>query len=314
MRYIATPGVLPMTMAFVETLRPRQWTKNLVLFAGVIFAQRMGEAPCMIRAVLGTAVFCLASGAVYLFNDIADIERDRIHPYKRLRPIPSGRLPIHVAVRAGLALVVVVLFASWMLGPAFLAGVTVFFLWNWLYTRCLKHIMVADVAGIGVSFVIRAVAGVLVLLPSCPDVKISLWLLTCTFFLSLFLGFCKRRDEFIKVGAATRETRPALSRYSEPLLDAMIGASFGLALASYALYTIWPTTVEHFGTRHLVYTIPFVLVGMVRYLYLVYKEGRGGRPHEILLNDLALQVMVLGWIGAAILIIGQGSTGQGSTG
>jgi 4-hydroxybenzoate polyprenyltransferase len=293
--------------SFWESLRPRQWTKNLILFAGVIFAQKLGDPVCLLRAGLGALVFCFVSGAVYLFNDIADVEQDRLHPYKRLRPIASRRLSIPAAVRGGLVLVAGCLVAAWLLGPPFLAAVLVFFLWNILYTRVLKRIRILDVVGIGVSFMIRAVAGVLVLSPRCPDVTISPWLLLCTFFLSLFLGFAKRRDELVKMaGTVQNSTRPVLNRYSEPLLNALIGTSFGLTLMTYALYTVWPSTVAHFGTRNLVFTLPFVLVGMARYLYLIFREGRGGRPHEILLNDLFLQTMVIGWIATAVLIIGTG--------
>ncbi|RKZ18753.1 decaprenyl-phosphate phosphoribosyltransferase [bacterium] len=291
-------------MAFVENMRPRQWTKNLLLFAGVIFAQRLGESACVTRAVLGVLVFCCASGVIYIFNDIADIDLDRRHPTKRLRPIASERLPLPVAVRGGLALLVVVLAAAALLGPAFLGAVSVFFLWNWLYTRVLKKVPVLDVSGIGMSFVIRATAGVFVLLPACPGVTISPWLLLCTFFLSLFLGFAKRRDELLKVAPRGDETRPALKGYTEAALNAGIGVSFGLTGMAYALYTVWPDTVAHFGTRSLIYTLPFVLAGMGRYLYLVYKEERGGKPHEILLNDAVLQVVVVGWVLVSIRIIG----------
>jgi len=292
------------THAFLENLRPRQWTKNLLLFAGVIFGQRLGETGCVARAAMGALVFCFASGAIYVFNDIADRELDSRHPYKSLRPIPSGRLPVATAVRAGGALVVIVLAAGFALGPLFGGAVIAFFAWNWLYTRVLKGIPILDVAGIGMSFVIRALAGVLVLEPSCAGVTISPWLLLCTLFLSFFLGFAKRRDEYLKVMPANGATRPVLRGYSEAMLNALIGASFGLTGMAYALYTVWPDTVAHFGTRDLVYTLPFVLAGMGRYLYLIYHAGRGGRPHEILLNDAVLQVVVLGWIIAAIRIIG----------
>lgn len=295
---------MPVTRAFLENLRPRQWTKNLLLFAGVIFGQRLGETGCVVRAALGAVVFCGASGAIYVFNDIADRDLDALHPYKKLRPIPSGRLPVRSAVRLGLGLVAVVLAAAFLLGPRFGLVVCFFFAWNWLYTRALKKVPIVDVSGIGMSFVIRAVAGVLVLEPTCPDVTISPWLLLCTLFLSFFLGFAKRRDEFLKVAPAGEETRPVLRGYHEAMLNALIGISFGLTCMTYALYTVWPDTVEHFGTRNLIYTLPFVLAGMGRYLYLVYREGRGGRPHEILLNDPVLQVVVLGWIITAIRIIG----------
>jgi hypothetical protein len=154
------------------------------------------------------------------------------------------------------------------------------------------------------SFVIRATCGVFAILPSCPDVTISPWLLLCTFFLSLFLGFAKRRDELLKIAQGANETRPVLKGYTEPMVNALIGVSFGLTMMAYALYTVWPDTVAHFGTRDLVYTLPLVLAGMGRYLFLIYREERGGRPHEILLNDAALQAVVVVWILVAIRIIG----------
>lgn len=290
--------------AFLENLRPRQWTKNLLLFAGIIFARKLGHTNCLMRAAAGTALFCLASGVIYVFNDVADRELDRSHPYKRKRPIASGRLPVPIAVRLGLGLLIFCLVAAWLLGDFFLVGVCFFFFWNWLYTRWLKRVPVLDVTGIGMSFVIRAVAGVLVILPACPDVTISVWLLLCTFFLSLFLGFCKRRDELLKMEQKAGATRPVLRGYSEPMLNALIGGSFALTSMAYALYTVWPHTVDQFGTRNLIYTLPFVLLGMGRYLYLVFLEDKGGRPHEILLVDIALQMIVVAWVVTAIKIIG----------
>jgi 4-hydroxybenzoate polyprenyltransferase len=291
-------------LAFLENLRPRQWTKNLLLLAGVIFAQKLGDTACLTRAVLGVVVFCFASGVVYVFNDLADLDLDRRHPYKRHRPIASGRLPVGQAVRLGLVLLLLCLVAAFLMGSLFMGGVLFFFIWNWIYTRWLKRVPILDVSGIGMSFVIRATCGVLVLLPACPDVNISPWLLFCTFFLSMFLGFGKRRDELLKIQPEKGETRPVLRGYSEPMINAMIGLSLAMTTMMYSMYTIWPSTVAHFGTRDLLFTIPFVLAGLGRYTYLVYREARGGRPHEILLNDFALQVIVIGWVGAAIYIIG----------
>ncbi len=290
--------------AFVENLRPRQWTKNLLLFAGVIFARQLGDSACVTRAILGTLVFCLSSGIVYVYNDYRDLELDRLHPYKRLRPLASERLDPTFAAKAGLVLMVLCLTAAALLGPLFLGAVSFFFLWNWAYTNFFKKLPILDVLGIGMSFVIRASAGVFVLLPIRPEVGISIWLLLCTFFLSLFLGFCKRRDELLRVSTGDSGTRPALRGYTEPVLNAMIGVSFALTTMMYALYTIWPETVKQFGTTDLIYTLPFVLVGMGRYLYLVFLEDKGGRPHEILLTDLLLQLLVVGWILVAIRIIG----------
>jgi len=291
-------------LAFLENLRPRQWTKNLLLFAGVIFARKLGDPACVTRAFLGVIVFCFASGVVYVLNDVADRELDQRHPYKRRRPIASGRLPVETAVRLGLGLFLLCMVAAALLGPVFLGGLSFFFLWNWLYTRWLKKVPVLDVTGIGMSFVIRATSGVLVLLPACPMVNISPWLLLCTFFLSMFLGFAKRRDELLKMLPEHGETRPVLRGYSEPMVNAMIGISLAMTSMMYAMYTIWPATVAQFGTRNLLYTIPFVLAGLGRYTYLVYREAKGGKPHEILLNDFALQMIVLGWVAAAINIIG----------
>jgi 4-hydroxybenzoate polyprenyltransferase len=292
-------------MAFLENLRPRQWTKNLILFAGLIFAQKFTDPECVWRAVLGCAVFCLASGAVYIYNDIADIALDRVHPYKRFRPIASGRLPVKSAVVLATLLLLVCVVVAWFLGPHFAAVTLAFFLWNGFYTRLLKKAVILDVVGIAFSFVLRAIASVAVLLPAAPHTTISKWLLLCTFFLSLFLGFCKRRNEMIHVQVNDGDsTRPALTAYSEALLNVLIGISFTITLLVYTLYTIWPHTVEHFHTSNLVLTVPFVVYGLGRYLFLVYKEGRGGRPHEILLNDLALQAAVSGWIITIIVIIG----------
>ncbi len=291
-------------LAFLESLRPRQWTKNLVLFAGVIFSQTISERESVLRAVAAFAVFCLASGAVYVLNDVADVERDRQHPHKRNRPIPSGRLGEGAAARLAGGLALACLAAAVALGPTFAAVTGLFLLLNILYTHLLKRVVILDVVSIALSFVLRAVGSVEVLRPATPGIRLSNWLLLCTFFLSLFLGFAKRRSEFIKVRpAGGGETRPVLALYNEGLLNLLIGTTFTMTLAVYTAYTVWPGTVAHFGTTGLVYTLPFVFYGMGRYLFLVYRGGRGGRPHEILLNDLAIQLAVLGWAVVVFLLI-----------
>ena len=295
-----------LTVAVLQSLRPTQWTKNLILLAGVIFAQQFTDPAAVVRALAACLVFCLASGAVYILNDIKDIEQDRLHPHKRRRPVASGRLPLPLAWRIWGILVVACLAAGVLLGWPFLLALAAFFGWNGLYSTVLKRLPILDVVGIGISFVIRALAGVMVLLPIHPEVTISFWLLLCPFFLSLFLGFSKRRNELVKLADERGGTRPVLLSYSETMLNSMIGISLGLTLAAYAVYTVWPSTVAHFGTRDLVWTTVFVLLGLWRYQYLVFKEGRGGRPHDILLNDLTLQVLVVGWIVTFVAIIGTG--------
>jgi len=291
----------------LESLRPRQWTKNLILFAGVIFAQKLRDPECVGLAVAAFLVFCLASGTVYLFNDVADLAQDRLHPDKRRRPLASGRLTVGEARRAVGVLAVVVLVAAVPLGPLFAVTVATFLAWNVAYTRYLKRIAILDVVGIGISFVLRATAGVVVLLPVVPTIHLSIWLLLCPFFLSLFLGFGKRRDELVKLAGTNPGTRSVLSSYNETMLNVLLGSTFGLSLACYAVYTIWPSTVTHFGTRDLVWTTPLVFLGLWRYMLLIYKEGRGGRPHEILLNDPLLQLVVVSWITVFVAIIGLGN-------
>lgn len=290
-------------VAFLENLRPRQWTKNLILFAGVIFSQTIGYHAALLRALAGCLIFCLASGAIYVLNDLADAEFDRQHPHKRNRPIPAGRLPAAIAGRLALALSLLCLGAACLLGPTFGLVTGLFFLLNIAYTHVLKKIVIMDVTGIALSFVIRAVASVEVLRPISPGIQLSNWLILCTFFLSLFLGFAKRRSEFMRVRPDAGETRPVLADYSEGLLNILIGITFTMTLTAYSLYTVWPGTVAHFGTSRLVLTLPFVFYGMGRYLYLVYYSGRGGRPHEILLNDPAIQFAVLGWVAVVFLLI-----------
>ncbi len=289
--------------AFLESMRPRQWTKNVVLFAGVIFSQTVNEREFLLRAVAGCLVFCFASGAIYVLNDAADVDLDRQHPYKKDRPIASGRLTVRVARRLAGLLALACLACGVALGPSFAATAGLFLLLNIAYTNVTKRMVILDVVSIALSFVLRAVASVEVLRPAAPGIKLSNWLILCTFFLSLFLGFAKRRSELRKVKPIGTDTRPVLAVYTEGLLNSLIGITFTMTLMVYTLYTVWPGTVEHFGTTKLVYTLPFVFYGMGRYLYLVYHGEQGGRPHEILLNDLAIQVAVLGWVAVVFLLI-----------
>lgn len=293
-----------MMKAFGESLRPRQWSKNLVLFAGVVFAQLATRPDCLLRAIAGFAVFCFASGAIYVYNDLIDAPQDRLHPYKRHRPIAAGRLSQKAAAILAAGLVLCCLAAAWSLGMAFLSTVCLFFLINGIYSRLLKRVVILDVVWIALSFVCRAIASVAVLLPVVPNVLLSNWLLLCTFFLSLFLGFSKRLNEMRHVEGGGGDTRESLTAYSTPMLTVLIGVSFALTAMAYALYTIWPETVEHFGTRKLVLTLPFVFYGLGRYLFLVFMEGRGESPHEILLNDSWLLAAVVGWLVTVLVIIG----------
>jgi 4-hydroxybenzoate polyprenyltransferase len=290
--------------SLLVSLRPRQWTKNLLLFAGLVFSQSAADLPSIARAASGCLVFCLLSGAVYLFNDCIDAPQDRRHPLKRQRPIAAGRLPVAVAKRWALGLALAALAASWLLGVGFGATASAFAVLNLGYSLGLKRIVILDVVGIAVSFVLRAVASVEVLRPVQGAVPLSPWLILCTFLLALFLGFAKRRAEYVQEASANHATRPSLRHYGRRLLDVLVLSTFAATLTAYVLYTLAAGTVAQFGTTRLLFTAPFVAAGLGRYLVLVFKDDRGGRPHEILLTDPAIQVAVLGWITCVCLIIG----------
>ncbi len=285
------------------SMRPKQWTKNLVVFAGLIFSRNFRETDLLLRSVEAFVVFCVLSGVIYLVNDIADAEKDRLHPTKRMRPLASGALARGVAAVAALVLAAAALFWAYHLGPAFLAVACVFTALNLVYSFALKRVVLLDVVSISLSFVLRAIAGVEALREVDPAIAISPWLLICTLFLSLLLAFCKRRHELVNLEDAASH-RASLEEYSPALLDQLVGISASGSVLAYSIYTIWPETVEKFGTSNLVYTVPLVLIGIMRYLYLVYKKEKGGSPSDLLLHEKFLLVDVLAWIVLVVVILG----------
>lgn len=286
----------------VTSMRPHQWTKNLVVFAGLIFSRNFREQELLFRSIEAFIAFCLLSGAIYIINDIADIEKDRVHPTKKNRPLPAGALPVPVAFVAAMAAVALGLFLGWRLGGGFVAVACVFCALNLLYSFVLKRIVLLDVVSISLSFVLRAIAGVEALRDVDPSIAISPWLLICTLFLSLFLAFCKRRYELTMLENAT-DHRQSLQEYSPILLDQLVGITAGGSVLAYAIYSIWPETVEKFGTTNLVYTVPLVLIGVMRYLYLVYNKQKGGSPSDLLLREKFLLVDVSAWVVLVIAIL-----------
>jgi 4-hydroxybenzoate polyprenyltransferase len=276
-------------------MRPRQWTKNLVVFAGLIFSRNILDLELLLRSVTAFVVLCALSGVIYLTNDVADIEKDRIHETKRNRPLASGRLRVRDAVTGAFIVGVLALILAYQLGTNFFIVGVVFFVLNVFYSFLLKKVVLLDVVSISLSFVIRAIAGVEALVPVSPSIEISPWLLICTLFLSLFLAFCKRRHELVNLSEASRH-RETLAEYSPTLIDQLVGITASGAVLSYSIYTIWPDTVEKFGTTHLVYTIPLVLLGVMRYLYLVYSKDKGESPSEMLLSEKFLLIDVFAWI------------------
>jgi 4-hydroxybenzoate polyprenyltransferase len=283
-------------------MRPKQWTKNLVLFSGVVFAKEFLNPVLVVRSILGFIVFCFLSGMIYIINDIFDREKDRKHPTKINRPIASGALGVGHAGMVAVIGIVIFSIASWFLGVEFWAFVMAFIIINLLYSFFLRDVVILDVMSISFSFLIRAGASVAVLSSAVPSIEFSPWLWMCTLFLSLFLAICKRRNEYLVLDNAV-EHRKSLSGYSGNLLDQLVGLAATATIMSYSIYTVWPGTVAKFGTKNLVFTIPFVAFGIMRYLYLVYNRMRGEDPSEVLLTDKHIVIDVFLWIVVTTLII-----------
>jgi 4-hydroxybenzoate polyprenyltransferase len=290
-------------IAIVALMRPKQWIKNVVVLAGVVFAGRLEDLEFVEYALAAFVVFCLLSSAIYVFNDVIDAEKDRRHPEKRHRPIAAGQVGRGAGVAIAAALAAAGLGAAFALGPRFGNAAAAFVGLNLLYTLWLKREVIIDVMSIAVGFMIRAIGGVEVLRDLDPSVTLSNWLLLCTFFLALVMGFGKRRSELVLLDDGAREHRSALGDYSIALLDVIIPLCSACALIAFSVYTIWPATIAKFGTDKLVYTVPFVVYGFLRYLFLIRERGLGGNPSEILFRDRALLASVVAWMIASIGVL-----------
>ncbi|MBI4486176.1 MAG: decaprenyl-phosphate phosphoribosyltransferase [Acidobacteria bacterium] len=288
----------PVLHSLLVSLRPSQWTKNLVVFAGVLFGHRLFDLTAVGRSLAAFAIFCGLSGVVYLLNDVLDRDRDRLHPLKSRRPIASGALPAWTALVAAAAIGVAALATSLLLSWQFAAVAATYVALLALYSGPLKNIVIIDVLTIAVGFVLRAVAGAVAV-----EVEISHWLLICTILLALFIALAKRRQEIVLLADDARSHRAILGEYSPYLLDQMIAVVTASTVISYAFYTISPETVLKFGTHWLGLTIPFPLYGIFRYLYLVHQREAGGSPADLLLTDRPLLACVALWALAVALII-----------
>jgi 4-hydroxybenzoate polyprenyltransferase len=300
---VATPGSAASAFSMkpgpvLASLRPHQWTKNLVLFAALAFSKHLFETGPLLRALLAFGIFCGLSGAVYLLNDVADRERDRMHPLKRLRPVASGALSPRTAVGLAALIGFACLALSFLLGVPFAACAVVYLALNLFYSFSLKEVVILDVLAISMGFVVRAVAGAMAI-----GVLISDWLLICTILLALFLTLSKRRHELTSLTDSATGHRPTLQEYSPYLLDQMISVVTASCLTAYAFYTTAPETRDKFQTDRLAWTIPFVLYGIFRYLYLVHQKEKGGSPTDVLLTDRPLLAVVALWALAVVLIV-----------
>ena len=287
-----------LALNLIISLRPAQWTKNLLVFAALVFAEKLFDIQAVALSVAAFAIFCALSGVVYLINDIADRHTDREHPLKRRRPIAAGTLPVPIAGTAAAAIGVAALTAAfalnWKLGLV-AAGYVVL---QGLYSGPLKHIVIIDVLALSIGFVLRAAAGAVAI-----GVVISHWLFVCTILLAMFIALAKRRHELVLLADGAASHRPILGEYSPYLLDQMIGVVTASTLIAYIFYTISPETADKFGTDLLGLTIPFPLYGIFRYLYLVHRRELGGSPTELLINDRPLLMCVMLWVAAVVVII-----------
>lgn len=284
--------------SLLAILRPKQWIKNCVIFAALVFSQTLLDADRLWRALAAFLLFCAVSSAVYILNDILDRQTDRLHPAKATRPIAAGKIPIGLAATLALVLAGAALPLSYLLSAGFAALATVYLLMNVLYSLWLKRVVIVDVMIIASGFVIRAMAGAVVV-----DVAISAWLILCTILLSLFLGFTKRRQELAQLDAMAGDHRVALREYSVAFLDQMIAIVTSATVVAYFLYTLAPETRLKLGTPYLPATIPFVLYGIFRYLYLVHQQDLGESPTGAFYADAPLFIDVLLWAGMAIVVL-----------
>lgn len=283
--------------ALLLSLRPHQWIKNVVVLAALVFSKHLFDGDAVALAALAVASFCALASAVYLINDLADLEQDRLHPLKRTRPLASGALAPRAARLSAAGLVVAALAASAWIGPGFLACASGYLALNLSYSFALKHVVILDVLSVALGFVLRAVAGAVAI-----GVHFSPWLLVCTILLALFLALAKRRHELVTLERAAAH-RQILAEYTPYLLDQMIGVVTASCLTAYAFYTLAPETVEKYRTERLALTIPFVIYGIFRYLYLVHRKDQGGSPTDVLLTDRPLLVAVALCAIAMVLIV-----------
>ena len=279
----------------VRLMRPRQWTKNLAVFAAVVFSGELTQSSALTLTVLAFVALCFVSSSLYAANDALDAERDRAHPLKRDRPVASGRVTGLQAWVLAAGLAAIGFAGSWIIGPEFLAMVALYFALQVAYMAGLKNLVIIDMLVIALGFTVRAVAGA-----AAIDVPVSPWLVICTGLLALFLAAAKRRHELLLLGDDAGSHRPVLTEYSAELLDSFMVTLSAATITSYCLYTFF----EGGGPGYaMMLTIPFVMYGVLRYQYLVLSKNVGGRPEDVLLGDIPTVVTVVLWGASAIVVL-----------
>ncbi len=276
-----------MLKGLIKTMRPKQWTKNVFIFFAIVFDKQLFHLPAFIRTLAGFVLFCLVSSVVYIINDIADIEADRNHPVKKLRPLPSGKLSVKAAWIAAAVLVLIIIPLAYWLSPAFFAVLVAYLVINLAYSKWLKHIPILDVFIIAAGFVLRVEAGVTLIVVE----RFSPWLYIVTTLGALYLGFGKRRAELTLNSNGAGSYRKVLEGYSIPLLDQYITIVSAATILSYSLYTFSATNLP--ANHSMMLTIPFVTYIIFRYLYLIHMSQNTGSPEEVLLSDRPIQLSIL---------------------
>lgn len=279
-------------------VRPAQWVKNLVVFAALVFSRHLFDPESLLAAIVAFVSFCTLASAAYVWNDVHDAEKDRLHPEKRLRPVAAGRISPAAATGLGFALAALGIGLALPLGAAFATIAVGYLVLQIAYTFALKDTVILDAMAIAAGFVLRAVGGGFAI-----EVEVSPWLILCTFLLALFLAFSKRRHEVVLLEGNAEAHRGALRDYSPYFLDQMISVVTASTVVAYAFYTVSPEVREKLHTDELYLTVPFVLFGIFRYLYLIHQRAEGGNPTQLLVSDRPLWVNVVLWIATAVWLL-----------
>lgn len=275
----------------IRTMRPRQWTKNVLIYAGLVFDQQLFIPDAFLRVTLSYVLLCLVASTIYIINDLVDIERDRQHPTKRNRPIPSGQLPVSLAIAAAIILPIIALGTSALYSTNFTIILVLYFVLHVLYSFVLKNIVIIDIMAITAGFVLRVAAGVVVV----EVANFSPWLYACSALLALFLAIGKRRQELIMLADNAENFRATYKSYNLTLLDEMLRLVTISTFITYLLYTVEAQTILVANTNAALITVPFVLYAIFRYMYLIYVKGEGSAPDEVLLKDYPLLISILLW-------------------
>jgi len=283
---------------YLLLMRIPQWIKNLILFAGILFGKRITDKSAVITVILSFFLFSIIASCQYVINDYLDKEEDARHPEKKKRPIASGAIEGSIALAITLIILPLALVASYMLKPSFAFIVLFYLLFNIVYSKYLKHLVILDVMSISIGFVLRAIAGAIVI-----DVAFSSWLLLCTFMLSLFWGFSKRRGELDLLEGNAGKHRKILNEYSTSFLDLMMSIVATMTLMSYVMYTISASTIQNLGTDKMIYTVPIVVYAIFRSLYIIYIKNMGHNPTKAILTDRSVLASGFLWLAVVFLVM-----------